>query len=115
MGIRPGTRMRIFIADLDHLKQINDLFGHGEGDSAIMTLTQAFREALPEDGLVSARIGGDEFLLFDAQADLHDPAEEMSRIRNVEFGEIHYRIESLEVPPNTYGCCISSLVFCDFR
>lgn len=82
MGIRPGTRMRIFIADLDHLKQINDLFGHGEGDSAIMTLTQAFREALPEDGLVSARIGGDEFLLFDAQADLHDPAEEMSRIRS---------------------------------
>ena len=53
--------------------------------------------------------------LQDLRDELRKKMEEMSRIRGVEFGEIHYRIESLEVPPNPYGCCIASLVFCDFR
>ena len=41
--------------------------------------------------------------------------KEMSRIRGVEFGEIHYRIEELQVPQDEYGCCISALVFAEYR
>ena len=53
--------------------------------------------------------------LDDMRNELRRKMQEMSRIRGVELGEINFRIESLEVPPNTYGCCVASLVFCDFR
>ena len=36
---------------------------------------------------------------------------EMSRIRNAEFGEIKYLVESLEIPEGHYGCAVASLVF----
>ncbi|MCQ2079231.1 MAG: pyruvoyl-dependent arginine decarboxylase [archaeon] len=51
----------------------------------------------------------------DLRCELKRKMEEMSRIRGVEFGEIHYRVEELSVPQDMYGCCISSLVFCDFH
>lgn len=51
------------MADLDHLKQINDTFGHLEGDFAIRKSAEFLREGLPEEAVIG-RIGGDEFLAF---------------------------------------------------
>ena len=48
------------MADLDHLKEINDCFGHMEGDFAIRHCADLLRETLGENGIVG-RIGGDEF------------------------------------------------------
>lgn len=56
-----GNEMVFMIADLDHLKEINDCFGHVEGDFAIKTAASILKEALGEDVLL-ARIGGDEFV-----------------------------------------------------
>jgi len=41
--------------------------------------------------------------------------DEMSRIRNVEFKEIHYATEELEIPMDHYGCCVAALVFTEYR
>ena len=49
------------MADLDHLKQINDNFGHQEGDSAIVTSTDIIKKSIPE-GSPFGRTGGDEFM-----------------------------------------------------
>ncbi len=49
--------------DLDHLKQINDTFGHDEGDEAIITASKIMEAALPE-GSPLGRTGGDEFTAF---------------------------------------------------
>lgn len=51
----------LLIADLDHLKEINDCFGHVAGDFAIQSAARLLMEALGEDTLI-ARIGGDEFV-----------------------------------------------------
>ncbi len=51
----------LFIADLDHLKEINDSFGHVSGDFAIRSSADILQKVFGEDGLV-ARIGGDEFV-----------------------------------------------------
>lgn len=51
----------------------------------------------------------------DLERELRDKMKEMSRIRGVEFGEVKVRIESMTVPEGMFGCCVSSLVFCDFR
>lgn len=57
-----GDLVLVF-ADLDGLKQINDTFGHQEGDRALMTTAKILRETLRESDLV-ARLGGDEFTIL---------------------------------------------------
>lgn len=47
-------------ADLDHLKEINDQFGHQEGDFAIKQAAKYLRESLKSTDVIG-RIGGDEF------------------------------------------------------
>ena len=58
----PGKSGMMIFADLDHLKQINDGFGHAEGDFAIKTIAKLLRSEFPEDAVL-ARIGGDEFVV----------------------------------------------------
>ena len=53
--------MTFITFDMDHLKQINDTYGHQAGDYAIRSLAAAIRAAAPKDG-ITARMGGDEFL-----------------------------------------------------
>ena len=56
----------VIMADLDHLKQINDRFGHHEGDIALRTVAEILRRVLGSDQVI-ARIGGDEFQACCAQ------------------------------------------------
>ena len=53
----------VIFGDLDHLKEINDNFGHGEGDFAIKKIAQIIKESIGEDRLLG-RIGGDEFVVM---------------------------------------------------
>ena len=57
----PGKSGRMIFADLDHLKQINDGFGHAEGDFAIKTIADLLRDVFSKEAVL-ARIGGDEFV-----------------------------------------------------
>ncbi len=58
-----GKYAAIFFSDLDHLKQINDIFGHGEGDYALHHTSDIFKETFSGSNF-SGRIGGDEFVSF---------------------------------------------------
>jgi diguanylate cyclase (GGDEF)-like protein len=62
MARRQGHPLGIIMMDLDHFKEINDIFGHEVGDRVLRqfakTVTQAVREAN-----VAARYGGEEFLV----------------------------------------------------
>ena len=58
-----GQDCRIFMAsvDLDQLKNINDTYGHSEGDVAIRAIADALSEAAGEKS-ICARFGGDEYV-----------------------------------------------------
>lgn len=63
MAIMNGAKKDYILciyADLDHLKQINDQFGHQEGDFAIRQAGQYLQESLKSMDVIG-RIGGDEF------------------------------------------------------
>jgi diguanylate cyclase (GGDEF)-like protein len=47
--------------DLDHLKEINDTFGHSQGDAALIAISDILKQTVRNKDLV-ARIGGDEFV-----------------------------------------------------
>ncbi len=49
--------------DLDHLKMINDTYGHESGDFAIHKAAEIIRSALRNTDIL-ARIGGDEYVAF---------------------------------------------------
>lgn len=49
--------------DFDHLKEINDVFGHAEGDFAIKYCGETLNKIAGEKGIVG-RIGGDEFCIL---------------------------------------------------
>ena len=74
-----GERFALIMADLDHLKQINDSFGHNEGDFAIRQLAASLRLALPEGSPVG-RNGGDEFM---AVVRLEQPGQAEASLRKL--------------------------------
>ena len=67
-----GKRAAIFFSDLDHLKQINDLFGHGEGDYALTNTAEILKKTFRLPAF-SGRIGGDEFISFMVFANKEKP------------------------------------------
>jgi diguanylate cyclase (GGDEF)-like protein len=62
-----GAGAIVAMLDLDQFKEINDAFGHDQGDQVLIHVGEALR-GVP-DGVLVARLGGDEFaLLVDPQA-----------------------------------------------
>jgi len=58
-----APRGALLMIDADHFKKINDMFGHDQGDEALVIIARAIRAMLGEDDLVG-RIGGEEFGVF---------------------------------------------------
>ncbi len=59
----PGQGVLI-IMDLDNFKQINDKYGHPEGDVALKSFARQLEEFFNRSGDITARLGGDEFAVF---------------------------------------------------
>jgi len=53
----------LLLADLDHLKQINDTFTHQEGDRALLKTAEILRKTFRDSDII-ARLGGDEFAVL---------------------------------------------------
>jgi diguanylate cyclase (GGDEF)-like protein/PAS domain S-box-containing protein len=60
---RLGRTLLIVYADLNHLKQINDTYGHTAGDAALIEVAEVLQETFRESDII-ARIGGDEFVVL---------------------------------------------------
>jgi len=60
---RQGVDALLLFCDVDNLKQINDTFGHQEGDLALIRSADALDETFRNSD-VSARVGGDEFAVL---------------------------------------------------
>jgi diguanylate cyclase (GGDEF)-like protein/PAS domain S-box-containing protein len=68
MANRMRRKMVLLFADFDGLKQINDAFGHPEGDRALIEVAHIFRETFRESDIM-ARLGGDEFVVLAVETD----------------------------------------------
>jgi diguanylate cyclase (GGDEF)-like protein len=60
---RYRTPLTCVMADMDHLKPVNDQLGHAAGDRAIAAVAAVIREELRETDF-GARYGGDEFVIL---------------------------------------------------
>ncbi|GAB7050283.1 putative bifunctional diguanylate cyclase/phosphodiesterase [Catenuloplanes indicus] len=87
----PGPRVVVAFIDLDHMKKINDSFGHHVGDVVLTSLAARLAAVAKEDELV-ARLGGDEFAV------LTRLPEEAGEHEAKEIGD-RYRAAAAETDP----------------
>ncbi len=64
-----GSRFALLFIDLDNFKNINDTFGHDQGDEVIRQIAHHLKATLPADNFLCRR-SGDEFI---AVLDIHEP------------------------------------------
>jgi len=53
----------IVMIDIDHLKTVNDTFGHAQGSALICAVADAIRSAARSGDDLCSRVGGDEFIV----------------------------------------------------
>ena len=81
----------LLMLDIDHLKSVNDKFGHPVGDMVIRQIAQTLKE-VSRDNDTAARLGGEEFALLLAGIDLQRAVTAAERLRTV-LG--HKRVEAV--------------------
>jgi len=78
---RMQAAFSLVFLDLDGMKQINDVFGHNEGDRALVETAGVLRQCVRQSDIV-ARMGGDEFVILlttvtdDSEALIRDRLQE---------------------------------------
>ncbi|MBC8412348.1 diguanylate cyclase [bacterium] len=63
LAARSKNELLLIYLDLDNLKQINDRFGHAEGDYALKSAAKILKKTFRDSDII-ARIGGDEFAVL---------------------------------------------------
>jgi diguanylate cyclase (GGDEF)-like protein len=81
---RNSRAYSILMIDIEHLKTINDTYGHEAGSRAVNLVAEALLRLTRSTDVV-ARYGGDEFIVLLAGADKKIADEVAQRIRNVVF------------------------------
>ena len=83
---RHGDSAAVLFIDLDGLKALNDSFGHGGGDAALIHVAAKLVEGTRTNDCVS-RIGGDEFCVLLDRADHRSAIETAERLVDSIAGE----------------------------
>lgn len=84
IGSAGDRQLFLMLLDVDSFKQINDKYGHLEGDRALIRLSTVLKRAGMREKCLIARFGGDEFAIV-LEAETGSGAEEklMERIRTL--------------------------------
>jgi diguanylate cyclase (GGDEF)-like protein len=118
---RLGRNASLLFFDLDSFKQINDTYGHAEGDRALVTFADALRAALRNSDVIG-RLGGDEFVALLTDASDEETHRALKRLRDmlaeVNAGstrryEIHFSVGQAQFDPERHRSVIDLLVESD--
>ncbi|RKZ86375.1 MAG: hypothetical protein DRR19_15055 [Candidatus Parabeggiatoa sp. nov. 1] len=80
MAKEASSSFVVCYVDIDNLKDINDTFGHADGDILINTVVNSLKRVIRTSDYLF-RMGGDEFLLIFPQAKLKDSDNLIERLR----------------------------------
>lgn len=106
---RVGYSLSLLYIDLDSLKYTNDTFGHTAGDALITHFSKILMETF-RDSDVIGRMGGDEFVVFMADASEDDLESMRTRLQelvenhNLQSGRQHgiaYSLGVIRIQPDS--------------
>jgi diguanylate cyclase (GGDEF)-like protein len=78
--------LTLVLADLDHFKNVNDLYGHPAGDRVLKMMARRLQEALRRIDHV-CRVGGEEFALILTDTPAEAAHEVVGRLLDAEYRE----------------------------
>jgi diguanylate cyclase (GGDEF)-like protein len=93
---RYRTPLTCVMADMDHLKPVNDELGHAAGDRAIAAVASVIREELRETDF-GARYGGDEFVVLLPHTSAEEGRIFAERV-NTRLKETHLELAGRRIP-----------------
>lgn len=89
-AVRDATPLSLLMIDIDHFKQYNDHYGHGEGDMCLQTVATELSKSVVRPADLVARYGGEEFVVILPETDQASALQIAERLRE--------RIEQLGLP-----------------
>jgi len=57
-------QLAVIMLDIDHFKNVNDLYGHKTGDEVLSSVAARIKKSLRQAGDVAGRYGGEEFIVL---------------------------------------------------
>lgn len=85
LRLRKTNQPGLLLLDLDNFKQVNDRYGHVEGDKILIETAKTLKQEVGKNGFV-VRFGGDEFAIV-----LYDTKDEhMEKLANSILEKIHH-------------------------
>jgi diguanylate cyclase (GGDEF)-like protein len=71
----------VAVADLDHFKKVNDVYGHDAGDTVLKSFAEVLRTNTRKSNFCG-RLGGEEFLMLLTHAEKEQVGIAMERVRS---------------------------------
>ena len=81
-SIRYEHTLSLVMLDIDHFKRVNDIHGHGVGDSVLIEYSKLISSML-RDGDIFSRIGGEEFMIILPHADIEAAQAAAEKLREI--------------------------------
>ena len=95
-----GLPVTVCMYDVNELKEVNDAYGHGEGDRLLQTISRAVRTVLdPQD--YAFRLSGDEFIIVFHGSYADEAGRKIERIRQ----NLNEERQRRDMPYDVGFCC----------
>jgi diguanylate cyclase (GGDEF)-like protein len=104
---RYGVPCSLLLIDIDHLKGVNDKYGHPAGDEVIRQVAHTI-SVISRDNDTAARLGGEEFALLLAGVDVEKATAAAERLREVVASRRVEGVGMVTVSIGVSGCPISA-------
>jgi diguanylate cyclase (GGDEF)-like protein/PAS domain S-box-containing protein len=102
-----GARFTLLCMDLDHFKEVNDLFGHAAGDDVLLKIAKRIVDAAGKAFI--SRLGGDEFMLIATDGEQPEAARDLAgKLIRALSDEIEYDGRKLRI-----GLSVGAAVYPD--
>jgi len=89
-ALREHMPISSLMIDIDHFKKYNDMYGHQQGDAALVAVAEMFTTSLRRPADFAARWGGEEFIILLPNTESRGAVDVAETVRK--------HAESLEIP-----------------
>lgn len=112
--VRNRRAVSIVLLDIDHFKNVNDTYGHAQGDQVLIALAHCIKNTIRK-GDISARWGGEEFILLLPETNQQEALVQAERVRQaIERLAIAHRGITLNITAS-FGVASTQTVSADDR